>query len=47
MAKRGRPKKELSPIEREKNQFADDIVNKLKYNAKLTDEQIFFIKKNS
>lgn len=42
MAKRGRPKKELSPIEREKNQFGDDIVNKLKYNAKLTDEQIFY-----
>lgn len=45
MAKRGRPKKELSPIEREKNQFADDIVNKLKYNAKLSDEQIFLLKR--
>lgn len=45
MAQRGRPKKNISPIEAHKNQLADDIVNQVKYNAKLSDEQIFYLKK--
>ena len=42
--RRGRPRKDLTPLDREKMQLTDDIVNKLKYNAKLTDEQIFILK---
>lgn len=42
--RRGRPKKDITPLDREKMQLTDDIINKLRYNAKLTDEQIFLLK---
>lgn len=42
--RRGRPRKDLTPLDREKMQLTDDIINKLRYNAKLSDEQIFLLK---
>ena len=45
MARRGRPRKNLTPIDKEKMQLTDDIVNQLKYNSELSDEQIFLLKK--
>lgn len=42
--RRGRPRKDLTPMDVQKMQLTDDIVNKLKYNAKLSDEQIFLLK---
>lgn len=45
MAKRGRPKKHIDPLEVERNQLSEDIVNMVKYNAKLTDEQIFILQR--
>lgn len=44
MGRVGRPKKTLSQIDRSKLQLTDDIINQIKYNAKLTDEQLFYIK---
>ena len=46
MARRGRPRKNLTPIDKEKMQLTDDIVNQLKYNSELSDEQIFLLKEN-
>ena len=45
MARRGRPKKTLSPIDVEKNELTDSIVDQVKYNCKLTDEQIFYLRR--
>lgn len=45
MARRGRPKKSLTPIDIEKNELADAITDQVKYNCKLTDEQIFYLKR--
>ena len=42
--RRGRPRKDLTPLDKAKMQLTYDIVNKLKYNAKLSDEQIFLLK---
>ena len=42
--RRGRPRKDLTPMDKAKMQLTDDIVNKLKYNAELSDEQIFLLK---
>ena len=44
MGRRGRPPKNLTPIDRSKMQLTDDIVNALKYNANLTQEQIEILK---
>ena len=44
MARRGRPRKDLTPIDKEKMQLTDDIVNQLKFNANLTKEQIELLK---
>ena len=33
MGRRGRPPKNLTPIDKSKMQLTDDIVNALKYNA--------------
>ena len=38
MARRGRPKKTLNPIDVEKNELTDCIVDQVKYNCKLTDK---------
>lgn len=45
MARRGRPKKTLNPIDIEKNELTDTIVDQVKYNCKLTDEQIFYLRR--
>lgn len=44
MARVGRPRKDLSPIDREKMQLSDDILDIVKYNAKLSDEQCKVLK---
>ena len=44
MGRRGRPPKNLTPIDKSKMQLTDDIVNALKYNANLTQEQIEILK---
>lgn len=44
MARRGRPRKNLTPVDKEKMRFADDIVSQLKYNAKLSEEQVALLK---
>lgn len=45
MPKRGRPKKNRDPIDVERTQMSDDIVNMVKFNAKLNDEQIFILRR--
>ena len=40
MARRGRPRKDLTPLDKEKMQLADEIVSQLRYTTKLTKEQI-------
>ncbi len=45
MARRGRPKKSLTPIDIEKNELTDAIIDQVKYNCKLTDEQIFYLQR--
>ena len=45
MGRRGRPRKSLTPIEKEKLQLTDDVVNQLKMTAALSPEQIVQLKK--
>lgn len=45
MARRGRPRKNLQPIDTERTELSDAIVNQVKYNCKLTDEQIAILQK--
>lgn len=45
MGRRGRPRKSLTPIEKDKLQLTDDVVNQLKMNAALSPEQIVALKK--
>lgn len=45
MARRGRPKKSLTPIDLEKNELTDSIISQVKYNCKLTDEQIYYLQR--
>lgn len=45
MARVGRPRKDLTPIEKEKMELSDDILNIVKYNAKLDDSQTDILKK--
>lgn len=45
MARRGRPKKTLTPIDVQKNELTDAIVDQVRYNCKLTDEQIFYLQR--
>ena len=45
MARRGRPSKTQTPMDREKLQLTDDIVNKIKFNGELSDEQISLLKR--
>ena len=44
MGRVGRPKKELTPTDIEKMNLTDDIVNQLKFNAKLSEDQIQILK---
>ena len=45
MARVGRPRKNLTPIEKEKIELSDDILNVVKYNAKLNDSQTDVLRK--
>lgn len=45
MARRGRPKKSLTQIDITKNELADAVIDQVKYNCKLTDEQIFYLQR--
>ena len=45
MGRRGRPRKDITPIEKERLQITDDVVNQLRMNAMLTPEQIVELKK--
>lgn len=44
MGRRGRPRKNLTPLDKEKMQLTDDIVNALKYNGDLSNDQIMLLK---
>lgn len=45
MARRGRPRKDLTPLDKEKMQLTDDIINQLKLKGELTNDQIMLLKK--
>ena len=45
MARVGRPKKNLTPIEKEKIELSDDILNIVKYNANLSNDQADVLRK--
>ena len=44
MGRRGRPRKELTQIDKEKLKLADDIVDQIKYQGNLTKEQLELLK---
>lgn len=44
MGRKGRPRKEWTAIDKEKMALTDDIINSIRYNAKLNSEQIEMIK---
>ena len=45
MGRRGRPRKSITPIEKEKLQITDDIVNQIRMSAVLSQDQIVELKK--
>ena len=45
MGRPGRPRKDLTPTQRERNKLTDDVVSKLLLNGELSDEQVNLLKK--
>lgn len=45
MGRVGRPRKDLTPLDKEKIQLTEDFINSVKYNAKLEQDQIDVLKK--